>query len=193
MSFSPPQSMFQNGGLFGASQGLAAPLPPDYLSAAQGMNFALFRWWCPFNLITNPAFTGASPGQNLTATSDAFPSPAGRRLLSRDIHPFARVLCAPAIARHVAEENAALLEARVRAHVPFWTGAGPAVRRRLLAENGTANVTVVAVPAKTNGTANGTNGTSTELPTAAYGMLVSAGLDPEGFLTDTISNQADNG
>lgn len=183
--------MFMNGGLFAASGGLATPLPPDYLAATQGMQFALFQWWCPFDLLKIEAF--ATPPEPVTAaplnestpligSSDVAPGGGGRRLFSQGGRALARVLCAPSAARRAAEENAVLREARARAH--------PA-RRRLTQVNATLvspNATLVSP----NATAPA-NKTSDELPPSAYSTLVAGVTDPEGFLTDNISDAADNG
>jgi hypothetical protein len=182
--FFPLQNMFMSGGLFAASGGLATPLPPDYLAATQGMQFALFQWWCPFDLIKIEAF--ATPPEPVTApllnestpligSSDVAPQGGGRRLLSQGGRALARVLCAPSAARRAAEENTLLREARARAH--------PA-RRRLAQVNATLVSANATAPA---------NNTSDELPPAAYSELVAGVTDPEGFLTDNISDAADNG
>lgn len=187
--------MFMSGGLFAASGGLAAPLPPDYVSATQGMQFALFQWWCPFDLIKINAF--ASPAETVNASTpligsaDAGPAGGGRRLLSEGARAFARVLCAPSLARVAAEENAALREARaLSGGAHYLSASAHPARRRLLQLNTTsgANATTLSQPLDAP-----FSETSEEVPPSGYATLVAGATDPEGFLTDNISDAADNG
>jgi hypothetical protein len=193
--------MFMSGGLFAASGGLAAPLPPDYVSATQGMQFALFQWWCPFDLIKINAF--ASPAETVNASNplnettpligsaDVGPAGGGRRLLSEGARALARVLCAPSLARVAAEENAALREARaLSGGAHFLSASAHPARRRLLQLNTSTgdNATILSRPLDAP-----LNETSEEVPPSGYASLVAGATDPEGFLTDNISDAADNG
>jgi hypothetical protein len=184
--------------LFAASTNLAAPLPPNYVTAADAMQFALWKWTCPF---TSLSFTDDTPypasptpvdGPVTTINSSTpvnvldriFPT-RGRKLLSAN-SPVTRVLCGGPFADGVKRLERARAFSHFRSLLQTTAPSQATKSTATLPGNRTVLVTVVAQ-------APGTNQTSRELPSEGYPSLLTRLEALADFLQGNVPNSKDKG
>jgi hypothetical protein len=192
------QDAVTNMALFAASTNLAAPLPPNYVTAADAMQVALWKWTCPFTALS---FTDDTPypapptlveGPVTTVNSstpvnflDRIPQSRGRKLLSAD-SPVTRVLCGGRFADDVKRLEQARAFSHYRSLLQSTAPSQATKSTATLPGNRTVLVTIVAQ-------APGINQTSRELPSEMYPSLLNRLEALADFLQGNVPNSKDKG